>query len=1018
MTQIRMSEHERTRLFPASVAEQTPYFSAKQTDVQQFYIRAAHSSLGHSYFFLLLVKQWMRCFIPLFFPFLLSIIPLTGLFFENKQRSSFQCEQEKLRWRNNAENLIEETRLVSTFEAQCNQMVAEMKRRFQRITDPDLQLDGKLLQTAIHKVFPVSHFPPESQIFGFKSRSDGRLEPLTGEGFSVKGGKVLADFVGRCLDPEKILPAERVLLKNRCNGLFGASFDLEQFCFTRRGKATLAHFGGLPAIIIWDAIYTNFRRIGAFVCVLPIKVFREFEPLGFALKKGQKRYFEMMPILVSLGKEKGVKRVIFPTGTRVPKAVRVIARESMGQKDDISPSAQGKFLTHVPGWWILEDLYSIDMSYKILIVGRAYSPPKTTTEAVMALLILLLVCLWIPIFAHVAFTGEPLPMSMRFRVLSFFSFLATISLFSLYIFGSYYIDTACSRKINDEVKTFSDRVEDIETRITSLLLHHTQSCRQLLSDRSWCERILFEPPQKKEKTLQETSVFLKSLSPSIFLDSILVYGFNPRREVDLLSMSGSLFHTKRLGTDVFNAFVGETVENWQKGIASEPIVGSGSSKMGTSYGHLFAALLDPLVFKRFINMRQKADLMENAGNQIILFYDFFARQGKLLGAILLILNPVDGYREYLARTISLLSFQMADSQPVFGEKVNGCFHPLFPHQGGLWGFKSGRVLRSLMELAVETDSEQRFQQPSMALIARPCSSMRGFIIGGIVRFDRFQQEAGTQRAALLFFISALLVIFILLGVTTSNYLLVPLSQVKDALLRLGAGDLTVRVGLSRPDELGDLTQSFDQMIQGIQERHDLALFVSRSLDVNIGQGARAPEKKIGTILVADLRNFTTLSESFPPGEIVAMLNHHHHAMAEIIQGFGGIVELFIGDAIVAVFYEVEEGKAATTALDAAVAMMERHSRIQETRQQAGTFTYKIGIGIDRGPILAGSLGTSERSEYVVLGPPRTHAEQLEALSKKGTHTRIVASSEVICFCTRFRFVPLGESGAHELVGPA
>lgn len=963
------------------------------------------------------MRRLLQCFLPLLFPFCLSLLPLLGLFLETRLRDRFEFEQEKARWRTNAQNLIEEVRLISSYEAQTNQMVAELKRRFLRITDPGVELSGKLLKAGIEKVFPSSHFPKDGLIFGFKRRMDGKLELLNEPGLSIQGGRLLGDFFTRCLQIENVQPDERRNLQNRCQGLFGQDISFEQVAVSRRGKATFVRYNGIPSIIIWDTLHTNARILGAFVCVLPVEVAQSFDPLSFALRRVKARHPGMFPMLLPIDFTSVSERAVFPGGFKVPSAVRNIARYFDGRRDSPERLGNTRFHEKIRNWWILEDLFTIDSSHKILVVGPVFKARMSSGKALLLLFGLLWGCLWGAVVLKVIAQGKPLPMSMRFWVMSFFSMLAIISLSALFYFGSYYIDTALSRRANDEMSQFRERLENVETGISNVFQHHTRYCRQFLFDREWCEKILSLSSRAKEKLFQDTAAFLRRQTPAIFLDGMMVFGFSPYREVEVFTTRGSLLATKQLGTDVFMAFVHGTVKNYDESIASQAALASGTGKLGNTYGHLFASLLDPSVFTGFSNMRQRAGIMETAGNPVILFYDFFAKAGRVLGGVVMLMNPVDAYRTYLLKSISMLSFQSGDHQFAFGERVNGCHQPVFPPLGGLWKQRKGRQLRSLMDLATEMGTEQVLEFPSSAMVARPSPSLKGFILGGIVSFERLQRDAALQRSFLFVTILLLLALFVVLGYATSNYLLVPLSKLEGALRKLGAGDLSVRVGLSRSDELGDLTASFDRMIQGIQERQELGLFVSKSLDATIGAAAAEPEQKMGTILVSDLRNFTTLSESHPPTEIITMLNHHHHAMAEVIQRCGGIVELFIGDAVVAVFYEQNDGDGARSALTAAKEMMVTHRRIQEQRRQDGGFLYETGIGCDRGLILAGSLGTADRSEYVVLGRPRNRAEALEASSKKGRFTRIVVSDAVAEHCCDDRFVPIEGAEGLELEGP-
>jgi class 3 adenylate cyclase len=172
----------------------------------------------------------------------------------------------------------------------------------------------------------------------------------------------------------------------------------------------------------------------------------------------------------------------------------------------------------------------------------------------------------------------------------------------------------------------------------------------------------------------------------------------------------------------------------------------------------------------------------------------------------------------------------------------------------------------------------------------------------------------------------------------------------------------------------------------------------------------------GTVLFSDIRSFTTLSESNPPEAIANMLNHHLEAMSALAQQYGGQVEQFIGDAIVAFFPDENPGDSRSRAISAATAMCTAHQKINETRASKHSFTYAFGIGLEYGKIVAGPLITPTRSEFCIIGAAKAEAERYEQLSKLGHNTRIVVSAEFsnaveIAGCSS---IPLADTGLFEL----
>ena len=148
------------------------------------------------------------------------------------------------------------------------------------------------------------------------------------------------------------------------------------------------------------------------------------------------------------------------------------------------------------------------------------------------------------------------------------------------------------------------------------------------------------------------------------------------------------------------------------------------------------------------------------------------------------------------------------------------------------------------------------------------------------------------------------------------------------------------------------------------------------------------------LLVSDLRSFTTITETFLPENVVKMLNTHLEEMAKAVREAGGTVERFIGDAVVASFSGDTQSRAAKNALKAARGMMLRHHQIQEDRQKNGEFSYGMGVGLASGPVLIGSIGSTDRREHAIVGRAYERAEELEAISKTGQFSRIVLSEEL------------------------
>jgi len=149
-----------------------------------------------------------------------------------------------------------------------------------------------------------------------------------------------------------------------------------------------------------------------------------------------------------------------------------------------------------------------------------------------------------------------------------------------------------------------------------------------------------------------------------------------------------------------------------------------------------------------------------------------------------------------------------------------------------------------------------------------------------------------------------------------------------------------------------------------------------------------------TILFADLRNFTASAGGMPPEQTVQLLNEHFHAMAEVIAKHGGTLDKFIGDAVMAFWNApLDDPQHARHACAAAMEMLEVLDRMNAVRLAAGKIPQEMGIGIDTGRVIVGSMGASDRHlNYTAVGDAVNVASRLEGLTKTSDY-RILAGEE-------------------------
>lgn len=150
----------------------------------------------------------------------------------------------------------------------------------------------------------------------------------------------------------------------------------------------------------------------------------------------------------------------------------------------------------------------------------------------------------------------------------------------------------------------------------------------------------------------------------------------------------------------------------------------------------------------------------------------------------------------------------------------------------------------------------------------------------------------------------------------------------------------------------------------------------------VERSTEAGERTEVVVLFSDLRGFSSFSEGREPEEIVAQLNRYLDAMVEAITERGGVVDKFIGDAIMAVFGGlVALPNPSQSAVEAALEMQSALEGLNDRFEAEGLPRFRIGVGLHRGVVLQGSIGSRHRKEFTVIGDAVNTAARLESATK-------------------------------------
>ena len=215
-----------------------------------------------------------------------------------------------------------------------------------------------------------------------------------------------------------------------------------------------------------------------------------------------------------------------------------------------------------------------------------------------------------------------------------------------------------------------------------------------------------------------------------------------------------------------------------------------------------------------------------------------------------------------------------------------------------------------------------------------------------------------------------------------------LKHVVQVLNDVSQGNFNRKVPITSNDEIGYTGEVINQMTEGLKERDLIkdmfGRYVAHEVRDEILSG-RIPldgEVKEVTVLFCDLRDFTPLTESLPPKEVVAIINRYFRIMEAAIQAHQGLVLQFLGDEIEAVFgAPVSRQDHARLAVLAAKEMSRRMAQVNAELASAGYAPLRHGIGIHTGEAVAANIGSPNRLSYALVGDTVNIASRLQGLNK-------------------------------------
>jgi len=238
---------------------------------------------------------------------------------------------------------------------------------------------------------------------------------------------------------------------------------------------------------------------------------------------------------------------------------------------------------------------------------------------------------------------------------------------------------------------------------------------------------------------------------------------------------------------------------------------------------------------------------------------------------------------------------------------------------------------------------------------------------------------------------AILAIAISLTVAMALRFTRPVEVLTTLMSRIGKGDFEVKAAtkIKTGDEIEFLASSLDQMTSGLKERDKVKNLFQKFHGSEITQDLMTRDIVLGghskevVVFFSDIRGFTTLSEQLSPDVVVSILNRYFSRMVRVILESGGIVDKFVGDAIMAFWGHNKMNDDITrAAYNACLKMKIELASLNKELESEGLPTIKIGMGLHRGIAVVGTIGSEDRMEFTSVGDTINTAARVESLTKE------------------------------------
>lgn len=936
------------------------------------------------------MKRRLNMALPLIFAFVLTLLPFGLLEYNQHQRDKIQREREITRWEQQAGNYLQMFRSIWSIEAQINRRLFLFYKKLIRY-QKGMQLDSTRFMHELRSCFP-QRFMPTSIYAGLAKSNGSGVEMLTGDGYAISKQRFFKRFLDAFCRPVGSYDSSELSRFNAMSrGAFGDILDFELLRNDRAGKVSSAVHEGRPVLVVWDSVKLDNGQRVVYLMLFPLAVIDRLQALEFAANMLGSKYDQVSSVLVPLRHARADLDPVFDHYLSDDQRNTIL--QCLDELDGRGISRDSRFppgrFDNYQGVRIMREFIDYAVPYELWITSRGEIGKKHNESFLSFVLRLFFYTAWILVFARVLISGNPIGIRLQTWLTLTFMVVGILPLLVFYVAGLFHIDSAAFRREQEAIKNATRQLEEADASGEALLADYHNFCQQIESDPEWVARMTDWNKASWDSVIEKLPA--KFAASGLNIDA--VYVFPP----DTASVSGCVYsfpgaeyspERERVTFD----FYGNWIRKSYFIIASSTMIGEEPDLQ------MFKGRSGKEMMRYFLSNRGDIEFVDFSEDKYFIYQNFLLRDGLPCNWYFFRIGIARAFEKYLREAVYNLQYIFADNIYAIARIDGARSNLLFPPAQSKEALLLHRVAGHLIELVGVTRTSQIEQTEDHLLVVYPCVRSGPFILANMVFFKNFRIRAYRQEMLLSFIVVLMAIPVFLISRLTAAYLVRPLLDVEDGLNRISADDFSRKLSLQRDDELGRLSNAFDQMVAGIRERRNLGRFVSASLDQQVAVDDKAGHKSIegrfGAVLCSDIRSFTTMSESYPVREIVAMLNEHLATMSSCIKEHGGMVEQFVGDAIIAIFYGESLGEAAEKSVKAAQAMLTGQQQIIQQRRQQGKFVYEFGIGIEVGYLLSGTVKAGTRYEYLFVGDARTRAEALEALSKEGRHTKIMVSEKI------------------------